>query len=102
MAASGVQTTATTRVVLRLLVYYAVLIGGGILVWSMLPHMGAAAPTSLETVFGGGPPGTTKGSTTQPLDEVTLAITVSVAMLAAILLAIPVAWVYLLTRAKRG
>ncbi len=37
-----------------------------------------------------------------PLDEVTLAITVSVAMLAAVLLALPVAWVYQLTRAKRG
>ena len=31
-----------------------------------------------------------------------LAITVAVAMLAAVLLSLPVAWVYLLTRAKRG
>ena len=102
MAASGMQNTATTRVVLRLLVYYAVLIGGGVLLWSVIPHLGAGAPASLEAVFGGGPPGTTKGSSTQPLDEVTLAITVSVAMLSAILLSLPVAWVYLLTRAKRG
>jgi hypothetical protein len=37
-----------------------------------------------------------------PLDETTLAITVAVAMLAAVLLSLPVAWVYQLTRAKRG
>src|SRR4029079_15427196 len=37
-----------------------------------------------------------------PLDETTLGITVAVAMLASVLLSLPVAWVYLLTRAKRG
>ncbi len=43
----------------------------------------------------------TKGSV-QSLDEVTLAFAVGIAMLASVLLALPVAWVYLLTRAKRG
>ncbi|HEX9483157.1 MAG TPA: DUF4956 domain-containing protein, partial [Gemmatimonadaceae bacterium] len=66
-----------------------------------LPHAGGFAPTSLDALFGGGPP-VTRGMAALPLDEVTLAITVSVAMLAAVLLALPVAWVYQLTRAKRG
>ena len=96
------QTTATSRVVLRLVVYYVILIGGGTLLWQMIPHGGAMAPSSLDQLFGGGPSVNAKGLATTPLDEVTLAVTVGVAMLASILLSVPVAWVYLLTRAKRG
>ncbi len=95
------NTTAPTRLVIRAVVYYAVLTGGGALVWNLLPRAGGFAPTSLDALFGGGPP-VTRGMTVLPLDEVTLAITVSVAMLSAVLLALPVAWVYQLTRAKRG
>ncbi|MEP6992752.1 MAG: DUF4956 domain-containing protein [bacterium] len=102
MADGALQTTATSRVVLRLVVYYIVLIGGGTLLWKLLPRAGVLAPTSLDQLFGGGPPVTSKGIATIPLDEVTLAITVGVAMVASILLSLPVAWVYLLTRAKRG
>ncbi|MDB4900549.1 MAG: hypothetical protein JWN53_2357 [Gemmatimonadetes bacterium] len=91
-----------TRVVIRAIVYYAVLIGLTTLAWRLMPHGGAVAPASLDALFGGGPPVNSKGVATIPLDEVTLAITVGVAMLAAILLALPVAWVYLVTRAKRG
>jgi hypothetical protein len=101
MAASGVQSDTTFRIVARLVVYYVVLIGGGVLIWNVLPRAGAMAPTSLDALFGGGPPVAPRGSAT-PLDEVTLAITVTVAMLASVLLSMPVAWVYLLTRAKRG
>jgi hypothetical protein len=89
-------------VVVRSIVYYIVLIGSATLGWKYLPHAGVMAPQSLDTLFGGGPAGVSKGDTSSPLDEVTLAITVSVAMLAAVLLSLPVAWVYLLTRAKRG
>lgn len=95
------NTTAPTRLVLRAVLYYAVLTGGGALLWNLLPRAGGFAPTSLDALFGGGPP-VTRGAMVQPLDEVTLAITVSVAMLASVLLALPVAWVYQLTRAKRG
>jgi Domain of unknown function (DUF4956) len=101
MAASGAQSS-TSRIVLRLAVYYVVLIGGGALAWHFLPRGGAFAPASLDALFGGGPPVTSKGIAVTPLDEVTLAITVAVAMLASVLLSMPVAWVYLLTRAKRG
>jgi hypothetical protein len=102
MTASGGQSDTTSRIVGRLVVYYILLIGGGVLMWSMLPHAGAFAPTSLDALFGGGPPVTSRGTAVTPLDEVTLAITVTVAMLASVLLSMPVAWVYLLTRAKRG
>ncbi len=94
------QSDATSRVVIRAAVYYAVMIGVGTLVWKLLPRAGAFAPTSLDALFGGAPPPQSSAAT--PLDEVTLAITVAVAMLASILLSLPVAWVYLLTRAKRG
>ncbi|CAN5916830.1 hypothetical protein BH11GEM1_BH11GEM1_01840 [soil metagenome] len=102
MPEGGLRTTATSRVVLRLVVYYIVLIGGGTLLWRVLPRVGVFAPTSLDQLFGGGPPVNARGIATTPLDEVTLAVTVAVAMLASIALSLPVAWVYLLTRAKRG
>ncbi|CAN5264161.1 hypothetical protein BH09GEM1_BH09GEM1_25820 [soil metagenome] len=102
MASSATQSTATSRVVTRLVLYYIVLICGGWLLWHELPRGGVFAPSSLDQLFGGGPPVTAKGIVTIPLDEVTLAVTVGVAMIASILLSLPVAWVYLLTRAKRG
>ena len=102
MGTGAAPQTATSRVVTRLVVFYIVLIGGGWLVWRELPRAGILAPSSLDQLFGGGPPVSSKGIVTTPLDEVTLAVTVAVAMIASILLSLPVAWVYLLTRAKRG
>ena len=102
MGSGATPQTATSRVVTRLVVFYIVLIGGGWLLWRELPRMGALVPSSLDQLFGGGPPVSSKGVITTPLDEVTLAVTVGVAMVASILLSLPVAWVYLLTRAKRG
>ncbi|MES2177140.1 MAG: DUF4956 domain-containing protein [Gemmatimonadota bacterium] len=93
---------STTRVVVRAALYYAVLIGLGVGVWQLLPHGGAMAPASLDALFGVGPVNSTKELPGGSLDEVTLAISVAVAMLASVLLALPVAWVYLLTRSKRG
>ncbi len=101
--ASSKQAAPATRVIVRTLVYYVALIGGAALAWSRLPHAGAMAPASLNELFGGLP--TTAPQTAPaavPFDEVTLSITVGVAMLAAVLLSLPVAWVYQLTRAKRG
>jgi hypothetical protein len=101
MAASGAQSSAS-RIVVRLVAYYVLLIGGGALAWRYLPRGGSFAPASLDALFGGGPPVSSRGTAVTPLDEVTLGITVAVAMLASVLLSLPVAWVYLLTRAKRG
>lgn len=101
MTTDGLQSDATSRVVIRAIAYYAILLGGGTLIWNLLPRAGGYAPTSLDALFGGGSQAAQSSSVT-PLDEVTLAITVGVAMLASILLSLPVAWVYLLTRSKRG
>ncbi|MBW8769872.1 MAG: DUF4956 domain-containing protein [Gemmatimonadetes bacterium] len=91
------------RVVLRAVVYYAVLITATTLAWRYLPHATHELPASLDTLFGGGRSAARAAARdVAPLDETTLAITVSVAMLAAVLLSLPVAWVYQLTRAKRG
>ncbi len=101
--ASSKQAAPATRVVLRTLVYYVVLIGGATLLWQYLPHGGVMAPASLNELFGGAPPtGSPSAVASTPFDEVTLSLTVGVAMLAAVLLSLPVAWVYQLTRAKRG
>ncbi len=95
------RADAGTRVVVRALVYYIVLIGGAAMVWRFLPHTASAAvPTSLEALLGVG--GDADPRVAPPLDDVSLALTVAVAMAAAVLLSLPVAWVYLLTRAKRG
>jgi hypothetical protein len=99
----GFQIGPATRVVLRCIIYYIVLLGGITLAWKALPHQSGVAPASLDTLFGGGPVATSKHDVSViPLDEGTLALTVAVAMLAAVLLSLPVAWVYLVTRAKRG
>ena len=102
MATGGIQAGPATRVVIRCVVYYIVLIGVGSLVWRTLPHGGALVPPSLDALFGGGPLNGARGAPPIAMDDATMAIAVAVAMLAAILLSIPVAWVYLLTRAKRG
>lgn len=52
--------------------------------------------------MGGAEQVSAKGVPLVPLDESSLAISVAVAILAAVLLSLPVAWVYQLTRAKRG
>jgi hypothetical protein len=107
MTTNGTQAP-TTRIVMRLIIYYTILLGSGVLVWRYLPRA-SFAPESLDALFGGaggvggegGRSAFARGAV-RPLDEGTLAITVIVAMLSSILLSLPVAWVYLLTRAKRG
>lgn len=106
MSAWGKSPAA--RLIGRSLVYYAVLVGGTLLAvrWggdrlppSLTALMGLGADTApVATSFkdlANAPP-------TSGLDEATLALTVAVAMAAAALLSLPVAWIYLLTRAKRG
>src|SRR5258708_35014083 len=75
------NTTAPTRLVIRAVVYYAVLTGGGAPVWDLLPHPRGFAPTSLDAPFGGGPPGT-RGTAGLPRDERALARPGTGAMLA--------------------
>ena len=77
MTTDGLQSDATSRVVIRAIVYYAVLVGGIALAWKLLPRAGAFAPSSLDALFGNASQ-PTKTSAATPLDEVTLAITVGV------------------------
>jgi hypothetical protein len=80
---------------------YAVLVIGATLGWHLLPHDATPMPASLEALLGLGAD-LGEQPAAAALDEITLAVTVAVAMSAAALLSLPVAWVYLLTRAKRG
>jgi hypothetical protein len=106
MGSNGYKLEPGTRVVVRAIVYYAVLITATTLVWRFLPRSTNQLPSSLDGLFGGGGAAggarAARAAQSVPLDEVSLSITVAVAMLAAVLLSLPVAWVYLLTRAKRG
>ena len=101
MGSNGFKFEPGTRVVVRSIVYYAVLITVTTLVWQFLPRSTHELPSSLGTLFGG-KAAAVRAAETNPLDEVGLSVAVGVAMLASVLLSLPVAWVYLLTRAKRG
>lgn len=95
------QGSAASRLILRAVVYYVVLIGATTMAWRWVPHNNAAIPASLEALLGE-PQAVTARADIVPLDEGSLAVSVAVAILAAVLLSLPVAWVYQLTRAKRG
>src|SRR5688500_12615154 len=91
-----------TKVVVKVAVYYAALIILGSLALRELPHSPGVSGVVLPSILGGGS-GTAADakSVAAPLNG-SMAALVSVSMVAAILLSVPVAWVYLLTRAKRG
>lgn len=91
-----------TRIIVRVVVYYAVLFAAGALLWDWLPREGVAAPASFESLFRGPAAASRAELIGPPVAETTFAITVAVSMVTAILLSLPVAWVYLLTRAKQG
>ncbi|GAB1343964.1 DUF4956 domain-containing protein [Gemmatimonas sp.] len=106
---SGWRNTPATRLIVRCIVYYTVLVGG---TWLAVTRSAKRLPPSLEALMGLGTETVPAAATsfqdlvpaapTAGLDEATLAFTVGVAMTAAALLSLPVAWIYLLTRAKRG
>jgi len=86
-------------------VYYIVLFGAAFAAWrylpaSLLPHQ------SLEGMLGGGEPQVMSKkqllNTVVSIDQATLTVNVAVAMIAAALLVLPVAWIYILTRQKKG
>lgn len=97
------------NIVLHTALYYVVLFG---LTWLLrkLPIARQVMKGSLEQLissggFGGlgGPSNIEiRGTGAQPVDEITMALTVLVAMVGALALALPVAWIYGLTRAKKG
>lgn len=103
---NGSAVTPVGRFLIRIALYYVVLTIVGALAWRYLPRSRAIAENSLGALFGSAAQFGGKVSKneimTLPVDQGTLAATVALAMLAAALLALPIAWVYALTRAKRG
>jgi hypothetical protein len=99
---AGIFDSPGTKVVLKVVIYYALLIVVQAVTHRMVPLTSGIAGNLLEPMFGGTQTAAVKGMPSSLPDGETLALTVSVAMIAAILLSLPVAWVYQLTRAKRG
>ena len=98
--------TVTGSLLVRLVCYYAVLVGVMALIWRYMPRSEIIAHESLDALFGLGAGAVAGGRRARevvpPLDQTTLAVTVALAMISAVLLALPTAWVYTRTRAKRG
>ena len=97
------------NVVLRTTLYYILLFGASALLWR-LPQAKAVMHGSLEALLAGSggvfelpsKSSAARAAAGVSIDEATLALTVAAAMIGAVLLALPVAWVYALTRQKRG
>lgn len=107
MATRTVAPTATpaNRVIIRVVLYYVALTLVGGLAWRYLPSTHLITDTSLDALFGTGPNvvrSTGKNIAIPEVGQETLAATVALAMLSSALLALPVAWVYTLTRSRRG
>lgn len=94
--------TPASRVIARTAVYYAVLVTVGMVLWRWIPSTNARIPASLEALMGGVEQVTSRGMPLVQLDEASLALSVAVAILSAVLLSLPVAWIYQLTRAAKG
>lgn len=96
------ETRPGAKVLARVVIYYAVL---AVVAWvarDALPRSGALPQPSLELLFGSAPaPGFPRVAPTNAADG-GLAFIVSVAMISSLLMSLPVAWIYVLTRAKRG
>lgn len=104
----GLIGTVVDNIILRTIAYYVALFGAAALL-SRLPRAQAVMRGSMEALVssGGFTAGTTRSSALQEaasaqLTATNLSITVGAAMLGAVLLALPVAWIYTLTRQKRG
>ena len=100
--ASRNRATPVAKALTKVAVYYALLFALGFLVWDELPRAGGFVQ-SFDLLSGAAAPSkAARAATANSLGEVNLALTVTLAMISAILLSVPVAWVYVLTRAKRG
>ncbi len=99
--APALLASPATRVLLKVAAYYVVLIAVGWAVLKELPVSPGFAAFGLEPMFNGSAAAVAKNAV-PVLDEPSRAAAVAAAMIAAILLSLPVAWIYQLTRAKRG
>ena len=94
---SGLGKALSERVVLRAALYYGALFGAAWALMRFAPQLAPGPSSIFANVRGSVPTGTARGAVAFPG-----AATVALAMVASVLLALPVAWVYTLTRAKRG
>jgi len=105
-SSNGSIATPATKVLIRVGVYYIVVVALGILAWRYLPRTHLISDDSLNVLFGTTTEtvrGTGKNMVVQATASGgTLAASVALAMLAAFAVALPVAWIYTLTRSKRG
>jgi len=105
-SSNGSIATPATKVLIRVGVYYIVVVALGILAWRYLPRTHLISDDSLNVLFGSTTEtvrGTGKNMVVQATATGgTLAASVALAMLAAFAVALPVAWIYTLTRSKRG
>jgi len=96
----------TENIALRVVLYYALLFGVGSLVWPHVPpNVREALVKSYAPNFDAAPVLTgvvsKKNVVPPPLAE-PVALSVAGAVMAAFLLALPVAWIYMLTRERKG
>jgi len=96
------------NILVRTALYYIALFGVATLLWR-LPQAKSVMHGSLEALLSGGggfefvsKSQAMKRAADVTIDETTLALTVAAAMVGAVLLSLPVAWIYTLTRQKRG
>ena len=100
---TGALMSPATRVVMKVVIYYAILITVGWLVLNQLPTTPGLIGIGLDSVLGAGD--RAKAILQKALfrwTSRTRAAAVAVAMTTAILLSLPVAWVYQLTRSETG
>ena len=97
------RNAPVTKALVKVAVYYVILIAIGAVVWDALPHAGGFAESfDLLSGTAAPPPDASAKAAHLQVGELNLAVTVALAMMSAILLSIPIAWVYVLTRAKKG
>lgn len=98
----GFLDDPATRVIVKTAVYYVALIIFGSLALRELPRSPGLVDVVMPSMLGGGSGTGAQAESAAPPGHGELTGMVSIAMIGAILLMIPVAWVYQLTRAKRG
>lgn len=101
---NGSSAAPATKVLIRVIIYYALLVAVGTVALRYLPRTRLITATSLDALFGSATETVRAGKNVviPVVDQGTLAATEMLAMLAAAALTLPVAWIYTLTRARRG
>ena len=102
---SGPIDAVVHNIVLRTLVYYVVLFGVARWLYG-LPQAQQLVNASLDALMNSPVFGTSKSelaaTTPRPLSPNTLAFSTGASMIGAVLLSLPVAWIYTMTRKRRG